>query len=126
MVEMTNTNLEPPHSVDATATPSLGGDGGGIEERLSSIESHMKHVATKKELAELRGDLKQDMTEFRGEIKVEMTEFRGEIKVEMAEFRGEIRESLLQVRIWVLGGVVGALLAGIPAGMYLVVNFLEK
>jgi hypothetical protein len=56
-------------------------------------------LATKADLAELRGELlgelgsvRKEMGELRGELKGEMGELRGELKGEMAELRGEMKE----------------------------------
>ena len=63
---MTKTTDREPHQV--FEVPAIDSQGGSdIEGRLSSIESQMKHLATKAELAELRGDLNEGFAELRGE-----------------------------------------------------------
>ena len=97
---MTKTTGREPHQV--VEVPAIASQGGGsdIEGRLSSIESQMQHLATKAELAELRGDMKEGFAELRSEIK--------------------------DTRIWVLGGVLGGGLAGLSAFMYLMTYLFDK
>ena len=62
-----------------------------VEERVSRIEGIIPHLATKEDIAELRGEM-------RGET--------GEIRSEIAELRGELRALR-----WIMGGVGVALAA---------------
>ena len=56
------------------------------------------HVATKADLAELRGSLREAMAEFRGSVHEELAEFRGSVHKDMAEFRGSIHKDMANLR----------------------------
>ncbi len=43
-----------------------------MEERLSRLEGAYEHLATKADLAELKGELKAEMAEMEGGLKAEM------------------------------------------------------
>ena len=49
------------------------------EERLSRLEGVYEHLATKDDLATLRGELKADVAALRGEQKADMAELKGEL-----------------------------------------------
>ena len=62
-----------------------------VEERVSRIEGIIPHLATKEDIAELRGEMRGGT---------------GEIRSEIAELRGEMRALR-----WLMGGVGVALAA---------------
>jgi hypothetical protein len=62
-----------------------------MEERVSRIEGGYEHLATKADIAELRGATQADIAELRGATQASI-----------AELRGEIRGSLLAIR-WTMG-----------------------
>ena len=51
-------------------------------------------LATKQDLAELRGDMEQLRTDFKGEIE----QLRTELKGDMAQLRGELKGDVVQLR----------------------------
>lgn len=53
------------------------------EERLSRLEGVYEHLATKDDLATLRGELKADMADLRGEFRTEMADLKGEMTAEI-------------------------------------------
>ena len=51
-------------------------------------------LATRTDLADLRGELRADIAEFRGEMRTDMADLRGELRADIAEFRGEMRTGM--------------------------------
>ena len=64
-------------------------------ERLARLEEAYTHLATKEDLAKLRGELKADLAKLEGELKEDI----GDLKVDIASLRGELRGMQ-----WMLGG----------------------
>lgn len=79
------------------------------EERLSRLEGVYEHLATKDDLATLRGELKADVAALRGEQKADMAELKGEITADMANLKGELTAEIraMEVRLikWMVGGM---------------------
>ena len=69
------------------------------EERIARLEEAYTHLATKEDLAKLRGELKADIATLRGELKADIASLRGELKADIASLRGELRGMQ-----WMLGG----------------------
>ena len=67
------------------------------EERLSRIEGGYEHLATKADIAELRGEMNSIARELRGEMNGIARELRGEINSVKQELR---------LHRWVLGFMV--------------------
>ena len=68
------------------------------EERLSRLEGVYEHLATKDDLATLRGELKADLAALRGEQKADMAELKGELTA-------EIRAMEVRLIKWMVGGM---------------------
>jgi hypothetical protein len=68
------------------------------EERLSRLEGVYEHLATKDDLATLRGELKADVAALRGEQKADMAELKGELTA-------EIRAMEVRLIKWMVGGM---------------------
>ena len=79
------------------------------EERLSRLEGVYEHLATKDDLATLRGELKADVAALRGEQKADMAELKGELTADMANLKGELTAEIraMEVRLikWMVGGM---------------------
>ena len=56
-----------------------------IEERLARLEGAYEHLATKGDIADLRGELKGDIADLRGELKGDIADLRGELKADIAK-----------------------------------------
>ncbi len=52
-----------------------------LTERVSRLEGAYEHLATKADIAALRGELKTDIAALRGELKAELGELKGSIKM---------------------------------------------
>ena len=50
-----------------------------IEDRVSKLEGAYDHLATKADLAELKGELKADLAGVKGELKADMAEFKADV-----------------------------------------------
>ncbi|MCY4435831.1 MAG: hypothetical protein OXE05_00680 [Chloroflexi bacterium] len=68
------------------------------EERLSRLEGVYEHLATKDDLATLRGELKADVAALRGELKADMADLKGELT-------SEIRAMEVRLIKWMVGGM---------------------
>ena len=51
-----------------------------LTERVSRPEEAHEHLATKADIAELRGEFKADIAELRGEFKADIAELKGSLK----------------------------------------------
>lgn len=69
-----------------------------MEPMIVRIDAQMPFLATKEELASLRGESKEELASFRGAFKEELASMRGESKEELASFRGEFKEELALLR----------------------------
>ncbi len=49
-------------------------------ERIARLEEAYTHLATKEDLAKLRGELKADIATLQGELKAEIASLRGELR----------------------------------------------
>ncbi|MDE0698279.1 MAG: hypothetical protein OXH76_20870 [Boseongicola sp.] len=84
---------------DTLATARLLRESGIEERQAAAITTAIKDgvtggVATKADMAELRGAMTHDIAELRGELKADMAALRGELKTDMAELRSEMRTSM--------------------------------
>ena len=52
-----------------------------LTERVSRLEGAYEHLATKEDIAELRGEFKEDIAELRGELKADIAELKGSLKM---------------------------------------------
>ncbi len=72
-----------------------------IEERVSRLEGGAQHLATKADIAEVKGEIAATKAEVKGEIAATKAEVKGEIAATKAEVKGEIAS----LRSWVAGGL---------------------
>ncbi len=90
------------------------------------IDAMNDEIATKTDMAELRGDmaelrseLRQDMAELRSEFKQDMAELRAEMKQDMAALRSELKQDMAALKsdlLLKLGGLmVGVSTVGFTA-----------
>ena len=49
-----------------------------LTERVSRLEGTYEHLATKADIAELRGEFKADIAELRGELKADICRTQGQ------------------------------------------------
>jgi hypothetical protein len=82
---------------------------------MAGLSWDTDQLATRDDLALLRGDLRSEMAELRGELRSEMAELRGELRSEMAELRGEMGE--LRGDMGGLRGEMGELRGGMRAAV---------
>ncbi len=52
-----------------------------LTERVSRLEGAYEHLATKADIAALRGELKTDIAALRGELKADIAELKGSLKM---------------------------------------------
>ncbi len=69
-----------------------------IEERMARLEAVYEHLATKSDIAELRGEMKADNAALRGEMKADIAELRNEMKSDNAALRSEIKADIAELR----------------------------
>ncbi|MCY3946845.1 MAG: hypothetical protein OXF44_11250 [Anaerolineaceae bacterium] len=50
-----------------------------IEDRVSKLEGAFDHLATRADLAELKGEFKADMAELKGELRADMAELKADM-----------------------------------------------
>ncbi len=62
-----------------------------LEERMARLEAVYEHLATKSDIAELRGEMKADNAALRGEMQAGNAALRGEFKADIAELRNEMK-----------------------------------
>ena len=53
-------------------------------------EVNLRTLATKEDLANLRGELKEDISNLRGELKGDIFNLRGELKTNIAEVKSDV------------------------------------
>jgi ribosomal protein L29 len=68
------------------------------EARLQALEAVLPTLASKADIADLRGELKTDISELRGELKSDISELRGELKTDISELRGELKTEIGELR----------------------------
>ena len=75
-----------------------------VEERLSRLEGVYDHLASKADLAALRGEVKADLADLRGELKADTAELQGELKADTADLRGDLKAAIasLEMRMTVV------------------------
>ncbi len=61
---------------------------------VAAINPAFEHLATKADLAELRGDMRTEMAELRGELRAEHATLRGEMTTDNANLRSELKEDI--------------------------------
>ena len=84
-----------------------------IEDRVSKLEGAYGHLATKADLAELKGELKADLAGVKGELKADMAEF----KADMAEFKADVIK-------WMIGLMLAS--AGLASTIALLIQRLAS
>ena len=88
---------------DTLATARLLRESGIEERQAAAITTAIKDgvtggVATKADLAELRGAMTHDMAELRGAMTHDMAELRGAMTHDMAELRGAMTHDMAELR----------------------------
>ncbi len=84
---------------------SAGENTATIEERVSYVEGRMDSLATKEDLADLKGELKDEMATLRGALKGEAASLRSELMGGMASLRGELMGEAASLRSELKGGM---------------------
>ncbi|KPA16722.1 hypothetical protein MHK_003067 [Candidatus Magnetomorum sp. HK-1] len=56
------------------------------------------HGEVKEEISNLRGEVKEEISNLRGEVKEEISILRGEVKEEISNLRGELKEDISNLR----------------------------
>jgi hypothetical protein len=83
---------------------------------LAALTATVPHLATKAEVAGLRGDLTTEIANLRGQTTTEFASLRGEMLTGFSELRREMVRLELRLVLW-LGGIVvtaaGALFAAL-------------
>jgi hypothetical protein len=79
-----------------------------IDEFRGFMAATLPTLATRREVTELRAELKTEISELRAELKTEMAELRSELHLEIAQ-RPTRRQSVFDVSAIV--GLIGAILA---------------
>jgi hypothetical protein len=68
-----------------------------MEARLKALEAVLPTLATKADVAELRGEMRTGFAEVRGEMRTGFAEVLGEMRAGFAELRGEMRNGFADV-----------------------------
>ena len=63
-----------------------------------ALHAPFEYLATKADLAELRGDNRTEMAEFRGDLRADHASLRGEMTTDNAKLRGELKEEISKLR----------------------------
>ncbi len=69
-----------------------------LEERMARLEAVYEHLATKSDIAELRGEMQAGNAALRGEFKADIAELRNEMQAGNAELRGEMQAGNAELR----------------------------
>ena len=67
-------------------------------EPATTLNPAFEHLATKADLAELRGDIRTEMAALRGELRADNATLRGEMTTDNANLRSELRDEIGNVR----------------------------
>jgi predicted nucleic acid-binding Zn-ribbon protein len=65
---------------------------------VREIFTAIANLVTKKELSDLKGELKGEIKDLRGELKGEIKDLRGELKGEIKDLRGELKGEIKDLR----------------------------
>ena len=76
-----------------------------IEERVASLEGAYQHLATKEDIAALRGEFKEDIAALRGEFKEGIAGLRGDFNRDYADLRTEIAKAQTSSTRWLIGAM---------------------
>ncbi len=92
-----------------------------MEPMIVRIDAQMPFLATKEELASLRGESKEELASLRGEFKEELASFRGEFRTDIATLQGGIMTELAhkptRAAMWTMGiALFGLVVAAMAAG----------
>lgn len=68
-------------------------------EPLTTLNPAFEHLATKADLAELRGDIRTEMAELRGELRADNATLRGDMTTDNAKLRGDLKDEISNLRI---------------------------
>jgi hypothetical protein len=82
--------------------PSIGEEAASL---IADVFPPAKELATKTDIAEVRGELRGGFAELRSEMRETNGELRAEMREANAELRAEMREGFAQLRIirWLFG-----------------------
>ena len=61
-------------------------------------EVNLRTLATKEDLANVRGLLREDLAGLRGELKGDIFNLRGELKEDISNLRGELKTNIAEVK----------------------------
>jgi hypothetical protein len=85
-----------------------------LEPLIVRMDAALPHLATKADLAEMRGELSGEIARVRGDLSAQIVGARGDISVEIARVRGELATEIATTR-----GDLPAALAEKPSKAYL-------
>ena len=70
----------------------------GEPEPTVALNAPFEHLATKADLAAMRGDIRTEMAELRGELRADNATLRGEMTTDNAKLRGELKDEISNLR----------------------------
>ena len=65
-----------------------------LEGRVSRLEGLYESLATKEDLANLKGELKEDISNLSSELKEDISSLSSEFKADIANLRAEVKEDI--------------------------------
>lgn len=91
---------------------------GRLEPLIVRMDAVLPHLATKADVADLRGELSAEIARTRGDLSSEIARTRGDLSAEIADTRGNLAASIAEkpgkTYLW---GVMTALVAAYAAGL---------
>ena len=70
----------------------------GEPEPTVALNAPFEHLATKADLAAMRGDIRTEMAELRGELRADNATLRGDMTTDNAKLRGELKDEISNLR----------------------------
>ena len=65
-----------------------------LEGRVGRLEGLYESLATKEDMAGLKGELKEDIASLKGELKEDIANLSSELKADIANLRAEVKEDI--------------------------------
>ncbi len=77
-----------------------------VEGRVGRLEGLYESLATKEDVASLKGELKKDIADLKGELKEDIANLRSELKADIGNLKGEFTWRVASLQLLTLGVVV--------------------
>ena len=88
-----------------------------IRKEIEQLRGDLRatELRLQKEIEQLRGEVKTEIEQLRGEVKTEIEQLRGEIKTEIEQLRGEVRTAIERRRNSLLMWLIPLMFAQVGA-----------